>query len=336
MATVALAAVLSGVTGAVACEYNVCAPIEFGLTVDNTLRSNYEAHGYYFAADRMDVLLLRANKVSGTINPQITLMRPNGDVLAVAGIPGTGVADIVDRLLEDAGGYTLVVRDVDGYGKGDYALSIQSARGNGLCSTITYDQIYRDSLAQISEMNVYRFAGNVGDQITVFMLSLGGIEPNVRLYDPAGRRLAIASGRDNAVITGQVLPFDGTYTIIARDNIGTRMGAYQIMVYYVGLDADDQAAHPLTYALSQNRPNPFNPQTTIDFSLPRASRVTLEVFDILGGLVRTLTAEDMPAGSHQVIWDGLDSAGRPAASGIYLYRLEAGEFSQTRKMVLLK
>jgi hypothetical protein len=93
---------------------------------------------------------------------------------------------------------------------------------------------------------------------------------------------------------------------------------------------------PSRFALHPNRPNPFNPTTTIAYDLPRASRVRLAIYDVRGREVRTLLDANQPAGSHQVRWDGRDARGVPAASGVYFYRLSATGFVQTKKMVLLK
>jgi hypothetical protein len=89
-------------------------------------------------------------------------------------------------------------------------------------------------------------------------------------------------------------------------------------------------ALPTTYELSQNYPNPFNPLTTIEFALPTAGKWTLSIYNILGQEVATF-GEDSDAGYYKIEWD----AGR-YASGVYLYRLTAGNYSATRKMVLLK
>jgi len=89
-------------------------------------------------------------------------------------------------------------------------------------------------------------------------------------------------------------------------------------------------------SLSQNYPNPFNPTTSIAFSLKERGAASLEIYDVSGRLVRTLAAEELPAGSHVKVWDGRDNAGVPAASGVYFYKLVAPGFSQTKKMVLLK
>jgi len=93
---------------------------------------------------------------------------------------------------------------------------------------------------------------------------------------------------------------------------------------------------PRVDALYQNVPNPFNPSTSIRYSLRSASTVTVVVFDAAGRRVRTLLDATMPAGVHDITWDGYDHTGNRVASGVYFYRLEAGAFTQTRKMVLLK
>ena len=89
-------------------------------------------------------------------------------------------------------------------------------------------------------------------------------------------------------------------------------------------------------ALSQNYPNPFNPSTTISFSLRAKGTVSLSVYDVAGRLVHVLIDGVAEAGPHKVNWDGRDKDGLTVASGVYFYRLQAGEFTETRKMVLLR
>ena len=93
---------------------------------------------------------------------------------------------------------------------------------------------------------------------------------------------------------------------------------------------------PLVNALHQNYPNPFNPSTTIRFNLESGGHALLAVYDVAGRLVRMLIDDVAEAGPHDVTWDGKDNAGRGIASGVYFYRLQAGEFTETRKMVLLR
>jgi len=83
-------------------------------------------------------------------------------------------------------------------------------------------------------------------------------------------------------------------------------------------------------------PNPFNPQTRISFEMAADAHASLQIFDVAGHLVKTLVNEQRSAGMHSVNWNGRDEAGRSAAAGVYLYRFEAGESVQTRRMTLVK
>ena len=101
-------------------------------------------------------------------------------------------------------------------------------------------------------------------------------------------------------------------------------------------DPSSIALKPTHYRLEQNYPNPFNPRTTIRFSLPEAGEVSIRIFDIQGRPVRTLVQSLHPAGYHSILWDGRDDQGRPVPSGTYIYRMRAGVYKETRKMLLLK
>jgi hypothetical protein len=100
--------------------------------------------------------------------------------------------------------------------------------------------------------------------------------------------------------------------------------------------APDPRFLPADYNLFQNYPNPFNPATTISYSLPKTSNVTLKVYDLLGREVKTLVSTEQNRGLHRVQWNGENNFGSKVASGIYLYRIEAGNFNVTKKMILLK
>ncbi len=93
---------------------------------------------------------------------------------------------------------------------------------------------------------------------------------------------------------------------------------------------------PTTFAVSQNYPNPFNPTTTIKYQLPKASDVNLVIYNVLGQKVRTLLNKKIDAGYHEMVWDGLNDIGAQVATGIYIYRFEAGDFKQVKKMILMK
>jgi hypothetical protein len=102
--------------------------------------------------------------------------------------------------------------------------------------------------------------------------------------------------------------------------------------------ATGRIALPKAYSLAQNSPNPFNPSTTISYSVPEGNtdHVSLSVYDLRGRLIRTLVDQVREAGNYSVFWDGTDRFGRQVSSGVYFYRIRAGEFTQSRKMVLLK
>jgi hypothetical protein len=88
--------------------------------------------------------------------------------------------------------------------------------------------------------------------------------------------------------------------------------------------------------LGLNRPNPFNPETVLPFSLAREARVRLSVYDTAGRRLRLLVDRVLPAGDHEAVWDGRGETGRAAGSGIYFARVEASGLVETRKLVLLR
>ena len=98
---------------------------------------------------------------------------------------------------------------------------------------------------------------------------------------------------------------------------------------------DDPVPHA-TSSLAQNYPNPFNPSTRLSFEIDTPGHVLLKVYDTAGRVVTTLVDEHRGPGSYHVIWDGLDHKGRMASAGVYLYRLESGDFSDTKRMTLIK
>jgi hypothetical protein len=140
--------------------------------------------------------------------------------------------------------------------------------------------------------------------------------------------------------------FFGDYIgIAARDGrvypIWTRMDGEDLSVWVAlvdvstGVDVAGTGAPP-AITLEQNRPNPFNPSTEIEFDLPRQADVNVTVYDVEGRPVRTLLDGVLPAGPGKIAWDGTDANGYPVSSGVYFCTLRAGTESVTRKMTLLK
>lgn len=129
------------------------------------------------------------------------------------------------------------------------------------------------------------------------------------------------------VVQGVFLFSFGTHKIEIRDlaDIGTVTGVKNAVV-----------AAPLAYSLDQNYPNPFNPETRLYFQLPAVQDVKLIIYNIRGQIVRQLLDARMDAGDHVVNWDGRDNSGQPVPTGVYIYRLKAGDYMAARKMTLVK
>ncbi|MFQ6032538.1 MAG: T9SS type A sorting domain-containing protein [Candidatus Zixiibacteriota bacterium] len=105
---------------------------------------------------------------------------------------------------------------------------------------------------------------------------------------------------------------------------------------HTDVEEDESASQIEDFELSQNYPNPFNPETHISFSLPKRKEVSLEVYNVYGQKVRTLLNTTLPVGWYKVTWDGKDDEGISVASGVYFYRLLAGDKMYTKKMILMK
>ncbi len=185
------------------------------------------------------------------------------------------------------------------------------------------------------------------------------------VYDAANHRATVFGGQGNSGFFNEVwvydlwtdewtqLPSTGTPPTPRFGSAGIYDGANDRMIVFGGNDgvvknevwAIEGLSNTVTGAspvattqltLHPNHPNPFNPTTTIRFELAARGRASLRIYDVRGAHVRTLFDESRDAGPGTATWDGRDDAGRGVASGVYLYRLNAGGESRTRKMVLLK
>jgi len=124
--------------------------------------------------------------------------------------------------------------------------------------------------------------------------------------------------------------YDGSFGIHnPAFTVGALQATYRALGGVVSVDGEQEI--PVEFTLSQNFPNPFNPSTNIRFSLPKASNVKLTIYDVLGKEVTTLVNNELNAGTHTIAWNASN-----LASGIYLYKLEAGDFNKTNKMLLMK
>jgi len=111
------------------------------------------------------------------------------------------------------------------------------------------------------------------------------------------------------------------------------MGAFE---YGALVNVDETKVVPESFTLHQNYPNPFNPTTILRYNLPEQTKVTLTVYDMLGRQVTQLVNTIQGAGYRSVQWNATNNQGQPVSAGVYLYSIEAGDFRQTKKMILLK
>ena len=116
---------------------------------------------------------------------------------------------------------------------------------------------------------------------------------------------------------------------------GTDIGAFGVGCESTELSIDENVI-PDHYTLHQNYPNPFNPTTKISYDLPEASFVTLSIYDLIGREIRTMINSEQTAGFKNIQWNATDNLGKSVPAGMYIYTIQAGQFRQTRKMVLLK
>jgi hypothetical protein len=147
-------------------------------------------------------------------------------------------------------------------------------------------------------------------------------------YDPLGEDLIAARGtgssyefRDESIAPNR--PFYYRLVEVEEDGSTALLWSGSVMLR-------------LSFGLEQNYPNPFNPTTTIAYSIPKRVHVSLVVYDVAGRVVRTLVDEARPANYYRIEWDGINNHGERVSSGVYFYRIVAGEFRKTRKMLLLK
>ena len=177
------------------------------------------------------------------------------------------------------------------------------------------------------------------------LTSTGGETPLFRSWPPEAGQVHVM----NAIVNGSAVSGDGDLVRLvfrvlrdfddnARFEIanGLVFDPQQLANPLAGSVLDIQTT-PTEFALLQNFPNPFNPDTTIGYELAESADVTLQIYNVVGQVVRTLmAAESQSVGRYQVRWDGMDDRGVPVSSGIYFYQISAGKFQDVRKLMLLK
>jgi hypothetical protein len=159
------------------------------------------------------------------------------------------------------------------------------------------------------------------------------VSDNDGLYQPWS-----AFDTTSAIFNGEV---DHTYRFfsIAREGVGNvevppDSFDVKVKILVTGIESEESVLK--VFSLHQNYPNPFNPETNIKYELPKRSKVTLTIYNILGQKIKTLVDEEKQPGFYSVKWDGTNDFNRKVSSGIYIYQIRAGKFIETKKMVFLK
>jgi len=177
----------------------------------------------------------------------------------------------------------------------------------------------------------FQFDTDADYSIDEFAVTMG----NLLLTDQEGIGRAVQYDEGNyKVITSSII-----FSSLIDTEIGTKS---ELMLRYlefladysVGIDSDDTASEAVV--LNGNYPNPFNPTTTIEFSLNSDQYVELYIFNLKGQKIKSLLQGEMPSGIHHIAWTGENSSGKKVSSGVYLYQLKAGTYTSTKKMLLLK
>jgi hypothetical protein len=128
------------------------------------------------------------------------------------------------------------------------------------------------------------------------------------------------------------------WIVVAMDTDGFMVGSNENMpnTMVVGTLSIDGADIPEVFALHQNYPNPFNPTTQIKYDLPEDAMVSIIIYDLMGRSIKSLVNSQQSAGYRSIQWNATNNLGEPVSAGMYIYMIQAGEFRQTKKMVLLK
>ena len=182
-----------------------------------------------------------------------------------------------------------------------------------------------------------------GDSITYgFVLYNGGYSLEIpALYTAEIGETMLLIPHSSASALLEVAGFQSLtcdWTVYATDGLDTTM-SNEVRTLFIDarpvLSIDDLLV-PEVFALHQNYPNPFNPTTTINYDIPESQLVTIMIYDIMGREIKSLVNEYQELGFKSVRWDATDNFGRAVSAGMYVYTIQAGDFRQVKKMVLLK
>jgi hypothetical protein len=214
-------------------------------------------------------------------------------------------------------------------------------------TAITFDPMTNDLWASIKggfgvpKDQIFKIDLATGDTTLVGQTGFGNTPTNDLAFDENGVLYGIkgTGPQVSDLFTIDLNTAEGT--IIGSVGLQALTGLAYAETGITSVEGSDDKSLPTKFVLSQNYPNPFNPSTSIEFSIPVNSNVTLTIYNLLGQVVTTLVNEEVSAGHYSIVWNGADDNGYQVSSGVYLYEMKTNgnngtAYSQIKKMVLLK
>ena len=262
----------------------------------------------------------------------------DGDLLVIQSVD---TADISGAVRIDEGDTTITYNPAPDYA-GEDSLKYLISDGHGGMDTasvhITVIAVNHPPVAMIDSLTVQQDSA-----VTVHVLQ-NDSDPD---YNPLTIMEAIDTGSSGSVVIDPgdtTLTFtpapgftgDSVFEYVVSDGQGGLDTASVHITVEAGMLVRETGFVPSSFALCQNLPNPFNPETQIQVDLPKSCEVSLVIYDVLGREIVQLMTGEQAAGQYRVLWDGRDRYGRQVTSGVYFYRIEAGEFVAVRKMLLVR
>ena len=196
-------------------------------------------------------------------------------------------------------------------------------------------QLFSHAHKQNTEFKIFRVNQDDPEYRELVYVSYDWEHPPVMRYDPP-MTFDIDEGLELEATYLNNTENTINFGLLSIDEMMILFGLYYVSDELTTKDEDDTEIIPITYLLHQNYPNPFNPITSLRYDLPEDGIVNITVYDIMGRIVKTLVNDSQTAGYKSIQWNAANHRNESVSAGLYLYTIQAGQFRQTRKMVLLK